>query len=482
LDVLRGVAIVTMVLSGTVPWKGLPAWMYHAQIPPPNRVFDPSVPGLTWVDLVFPFFLFSLGAALPLALQKKLQMPHGVKTAVTDGFRRFGLLVYFALMVQNLNPIRLQGWKPDMATWAYASGPLTMLACTFVLMRLPHSLKPTIVLTVRALGAALSIALLAFVPSAFGHPFTWRRTDIILIVLSNVALFGTLTMVAFQKAPNWKYSLLLLGLFIHGCRNLWPDNPVRWVTDLGPIQALFGSAVVDSITWAFHPRYLKYLFIVLPGVAAGEILVRYLSHATHQQPAQPASPKARWAAFALMTLVLLGTGAFLGFHLGRQIILAFVATVATLGLAWLALGAFIEQPAAQTAIRNLLFLTIICLLWGFVFEGYQGGAKKDHATLSYYGYGAGFAALFLAAFLALEAFCKLGPGLRLMAANGQNPMVAYVASAFFVQPLLHLTGLWSILTKWTQGAWPGTGRAVFITLLSALLTAFLGRCRVTWRS
>ena len=57
LDALRGFAILTMVLSGTVPYKGLPAWMYHAQLPPPDRVFNPNLPGLTWVDLVFPFLL-----------------------------------------------------------------------------------------------------------------------------------------------------------------------------------------------------------------------------------------------------------------------------------------------------------------------------------------------------------------------------------------------------------------------------------------
>lgn len=53
LDALRGYAIITMVLSATVAWNSLPGWMYHAQTPPPDRAFDASLSGITWVDLVF---------------------------------------------------------------------------------------------------------------------------------------------------------------------------------------------------------------------------------------------------------------------------------------------------------------------------------------------------------------------------------------------------------------------------------------------
>ena len=52
LDALRGYAIITMVLSATVAWNSLPGWMYHAQTPPPDRAFDASLSGITWVDLV----------------------------------------------------------------------------------------------------------------------------------------------------------------------------------------------------------------------------------------------------------------------------------------------------------------------------------------------------------------------------------------------------------------------------------------------
>ena len=44
LDALRGYAILTMVLSGSVAWGVLPGWMYHAQVGPrSNFVFDGSI-------------------------------------------------------------------------------------------------------------------------------------------------------------------------------------------------------------------------------------------------------------------------------------------------------------------------------------------------------------------------------------------------------------------------------------------------------
>ena len=68
LDALRGYAILTMVLSATVAPDILPGWMYHTQTPPPGHVYNPALSGLSWVDLVFPFFLFAMGAAFPFSL------------------------------------------------------------------------------------------------------------------------------------------------------------------------------------------------------------------------------------------------------------------------------------------------------------------------------------------------------------------------------------------------------------------------------
>jgi len=49
LDALRGLAILGMILSGQLPFgqNALPAWMYHAQVPPPEHKWVATLPGIT---------------------------------------------------------------------------------------------------------------------------------------------------------------------------------------------------------------------------------------------------------------------------------------------------------------------------------------------------------------------------------------------------------------------------------------------------
>ena len=84
LDALRGYAIITMVLSATIVTQVLPGWMSHAQTPPPDHIFNPSLPGITWVDLVFPFFLFAMGAAFPFSIGKRAEKGDSKLKLTTD--------------------------------------------------------------------------------------------------------------------------------------------------------------------------------------------------------------------------------------------------------------------------------------------------------------------------------------------------------------------------------------------------------------
>ena len=44
----------------------LPVWKGHIQPPPPNHVLRPDGIGISKANLVFPFFLFYKGAAIPI--------------------------------------------------------------------------------------------------------------------------------------------------------------------------------------------------------------------------------------------------------------------------------------------------------------------------------------------------------------------------------------------------------------------------------
>lgn len=98
LDVFRGYAIVTMILSGTIASGVLPGWMYHAQVGPrSNHTFDPTILGITWVDLVFPFFLFAMGAAFPFSIGGKIEKGESTWRIMWECLLRGMRLTFFAI-------------------------------------------------------------------------------------------------------------------------------------------------------------------------------------------------------------------------------------------------------------------------------------------------------------------------------------------------------------------------------------------------
>ena len=106
LDALRGYAILTMVLSGSVAWGVLPGWMYHAQVGPrSNFVFDGSIYGITWVDLVFPFFLFAMGAAFPFSIGNKYRKGSSRWRIIYDSLLRGFRLTFFGSIFSSGCPL-----------------------------------------------------------------------------------------------------------------------------------------------------------------------------------------------------------------------------------------------------------------------------------------------------------------------------------------------------------------------------------------
>jgi heparan-alpha-glucosaminide N-acetyltransferase len=64
-DILRGITMLVMIFVNDVAGvKGLPWWTYH---------LPAHVNGMTYVDVVFPVFLFIVGISIPLAVRRRLE-------------------------------------------------------------------------------------------------------------------------------------------------------------------------------------------------------------------------------------------------------------------------------------------------------------------------------------------------------------------------------------------------------------------------
>ena len=66
IDVLRGLTILVMIFVNDVAGvRGTPAWMKH--------ISPPLADGMTFVDIVFPAFLFIVGMSIPFAIEKRFR-------------------------------------------------------------------------------------------------------------------------------------------------------------------------------------------------------------------------------------------------------------------------------------------------------------------------------------------------------------------------------------------------------------------------
>ncbi len=456
LDALRGLAILLMVFSGRIPFGILPDWMYHAQVPPPDHVFNPALPGITWVDLVFPFFLFAMGAAIPFALQRRLERKESMWKLHAYIFQRGILLAAFAMYVMHIRPW-LFGQEPGILAWVFSL--LGFLLLFPMLATLPLRWSRLAKAGVRIAGWMGAAALMASVRYPDGSGFLLARSDIIILVLSNVAVAGGIIWLWTRERH-----LLRLGLlgFVLAIRLTHEHTGIA-------------AAIWDSspAPWLFQIRFLQYLFITIPGTVIGDFLLEWMNKRTEDASTDGWS-KTRYGVIA-GGMLLLNVLTVVGLKQRFVVETTLVVFALCLGLFLTMRGAWGSTPIT---LRRLFAWGNFLLLLGLVFEPFEGGIKKDHATLSYYFVTTGLAIdLLIALVIALDIF-RWKRGFTLLVQTGQNPLVAYAGVNSLVPPVLGLTRLDGVLHALTPSPWLGVLRGAFHTYLVALAASFCTRKKI----
>ena len=158
IDALRGLVMFTMIYVNDIAGAGkiVPDWMVHFS----ERHQGGS--GMTFVDLVFPAFLFIVGMSIPFALGRRIGQGEPLwKTLLHIAGRTVSLLFIGILMVNESPDSGKMGWSaPLWVTWMYLSAILTF--CSIAVA--PESGKKLwrgVNLGLRVLGLA-SLIFLAF--------------------------------------------------------------------------------------------------------------------------------------------------------------------------------------------------------------------------------------------------------------------------------------------------------------------------------
>jgi predicted acyltransferase len=463
LDALRGIAVLAMVLSGTISRKTLPAWMYHAQEPPPNHIFNSKLAGLTWVDLVFPFFLFAMGAAISLALSRRIAKGWDTKKVILSILQRGFLLASFAIFLQHIRPTVINPDEPSSLKWWLALVGFFILFFMFV--RLPSSWFSWLRKGITIAAWTLGFIFVSNITYPNGKGFSLERSDIILVILANMAFFGSLIWL-FTRSNLW-LRVGFLGLLFAMRLSANSDGWIKLIWNLSPID------------WIFQFDYLKYLFIVIPGTIAGDLLHRWIEYSEPQE-----SSYARWHSLRYSTLMILMLAINLIVLIGLQGRWVWQTALVTFLLCLWGL-LLVKNPGNTTEnLLNRLYLWgFYWLVLGLLFEPYQGGIKKDWATMSYFFVTTGLAIFMLIALTILVDYFKKKAWVQLFIDNGVNPMIGYAGFANIVWPILVLNQWESQIIEMTaNNPIGGFVRGFMYTTIVALIVMIFTRLKLFLRT
>ena len=449
IDILRGITIFAMILCANIGYQSdLPAWMFHGQTPPPTYAFNPDVAGITWVDLVFPFFLFTMGAAFPLAMRKRLE--NGVsRWAVTGSlFKRWLTLTIFAIVLGNAYQIG-SSTQPDIVKGLFS---IVLWGVMFLaLVRVKDEKKSSLL---NNIGLFLLVAMAVLATDWLGLKLSRWNSDVIIMILACIAFSGGLIWMFTKDNIRLRWLVLLFIIAIKALSSYTPQV-LSWVPSF------------SCIGWFFSWNYLQYLVIAIAGSIVGDML---LSHSRSGEKTEIDGFHIAAGATALAAMLVQLWGLFTR-HIAADFIISAILAGVFVALTW----------KRRNIVSSLGFFGFAFMLVGILFDPIDGGITKDYCNLSYMLTTTGMTALTGAFVLALELKWNIkGRGLS---GCGQNPMLAYTVTNFFTGPILAMAGIGAALDAISLGSpfW-GVVRGLVYTLLMVAVTCFFTRRKLFWRS
>ena len=457
IDILRGITIAGMVLCANIGYySNLPAWMFHAQTPPPTYAFNPDVAGITWVDLVFPFFLFAMGAAFPFALRRRMERGESKLSLAGGLVKRWLILTVFALILGNayaaggtLRP----AWQVqvfNVVLWA----SLFLALVRVNVSKEAEGWKKHIGTGVNIAGVAMLCALAAVYTGWFGLSISKSASDIIIMILAVMAIWGGAVWMLTKDNVRLRWLVILLIAAFKALDSYAP-------------AALEFVPSCAAVSWFFSWDWLQYLLIVLPGSIVGDMILNH-SRSGEQLNVDKKGVIAGVLAFAAVVVQLWGL-------FTRNVLADFCISAA------LAAAFVILTWKNRNVYSCVAWTGFALMLLGIALDPVDGGITKDYCNLSYLFTTGGMAALVTAVLLMLEM--RFGVKCSFVAGVGQNPMLAYTVTSFLIGPILTALGILPALYSLAAGSqfW-GTAQGILITFAMMAVTYAFTKLKLFWRS
>lgn len=271
-DIFRGLTMLVMIFVNDLAGvKGLPWWTYH---------MPSGVNGMTYVDVVFPAFLFIVGMAIPLAISHRLGRGGSMLRLWKHILLRFASLAVLGIFIANWSLL-----DPALAGVSKRTWSLTGFAGAVLLWNIyPASPnRQTLYKALKWAGFAMLFAMLA----------VFRRT-------------GLDGRPAWLDFSYWEILGLIARTYLAACILYVPTRNRAWAP-LTWLAALVALNVASRLGWTPFLRHLPFwiwpfgrgdlVSITMAGVAASHIFV---------SSARPFLWKALRAAAFAAALVALG--------------------------------------------------------------------------------------------------------------------------------------------------------------------------------
>jgi heparan-alpha-glucosaminide N-acetyltransferase len=204
IDIVRGLTILTMIfVNDLASIHNIPAWMKHAPT---------EADTMTFVDLVFPAFLFIVGMAIPFAIQNRINRGDTVGQMWKHIFiRTIGLLVLGVFMV-NLESLNSAATGMSYSWWML----LLFIAAILVWNQYPNAagLKRIMVALLRFIGVIILIILVVIYRGGEGDQVHWMQTSWWGILGLIGWVYLTCCAVYFLFRKNLPAMIGILALFI----------------------------------------------------------------------------------------------------------------------------------------------------------------------------------------------------------------------------------------------------------------------------
>jgi predicted acyltransferase len=236
IDVFRGLTILIMVFVNDVASvKGLPWWTYH--IPGGEQ-------GLTYVDIVYPAFLFIVGMSIPIAIQKRLTFGHSKLRLISHILIRTISLAIIGLLIMNGRAM-----SPELTGMSYPLWNVLMFFGVILFWNVyPKNLdeKYKFLPHLKWLGLALLVYLLIIYKrevdgvSQWIHPRNWS-------ILGGIAFAYLSVCLIYLASKNFYYlAVAYIALILLDVGS--SAGIIEFQKGLHPLIWPFGSGTTAAIT------------------------------------------------------------------------------------------------------------------------------------------------------------------------------------------------------------------------------------------